>query len=95
MSISLLGLLILVVAAYGFAILFMWIRQEHVLFIPRHDEPSPAFEPTAGIGSSTEFPIRGGFSIKAKKTRFFITAEMRKIWRVTVNFSGIHSMPMC
>jgi hypothetical protein len=40
----LLLLLLLTAAAYVGTILWMWIRQEHYLFIPKHDEPLPEFE---------------------------------------------------
>lgn len=45
MDALLLKLLLIVAATYGFAVLWMWIRQEHYLFIPKHYDPFPEFEP--------------------------------------------------
>jgi len=44
MGALLLNILLIVAAAYGCAVLWMWLRQEHYQFVPKHYDPFPEFE---------------------------------------------------
>jgi pimeloyl-ACP methyl ester carboxylesterase len=44
MSSLIFRLLLLVAVIYAGAVLWMWIRQEHYLFLPKHYDPFPEFE---------------------------------------------------
>lgn len=44
MGVLLLKILFIVAGVYGCAVLWMWIRQEHYLFLPKHYDPLPEFE---------------------------------------------------
>jgi uncharacterized protein len=66
----LLKLLLFVVAAYCCAVLWMWIRQEHYLFVPKHYDPFPEFESFRWDRVINDVPHQGWFLDKGKTNTF-------------------------
>jgi len=67
MGALLLNLLLIVAATYGCAVLWMWIRQEHYLFLPKHYDPFPKFERFRWDRVIHGVPHQGWFLDKGKE----------------------------